>query len=143
MELKDRVKEALLARFKHQNGELNYSEASRALKTSRQTIMNWVTGSAKEIKDKNLRAIERETGYSKDWVSVEQGSRFVDENAIREPQPHYRPPTIDSRKLEKQLRILSKALKSAKEGKIPANDMDLITGILEKVLSETDGDSIR
>lgn len=68
MNMSDRIKIALSSKFMKKNGSINIMAAANAIGVSRQAVMGWINNDVSEIKDSNLRSIERVTGYSKEWI---------------------------------------------------------------------------
>lgn len=87
MNMSARIKTALLSKFIHQDGKVNYSSAAKAIGVTRQAIMHWVNHSPNEIKVSNIVKLSEVTGYSQNWLVT--GTVSNDQIAMMESTPSY------------------------------------------------------
>ena len=76
MKLNERIKEALLSKFKKKNGSINIMAASKSIGVSRQAIMYWLNSETVELAPKNLKKLESATGYKTEWIAYERGNKY-------------------------------------------------------------------
>ena len=79
MQLKDRIKEAMLA------AGLTKAAFSRATKASPGAITQWLSGETKSLKAETALAIESATGYRAGWIVDGKGNKFPLNNVENKP----------------------------------------------------------
>ena len=75
MKLNERIKEALLSKFKKKDGSINIMAASKSIGVSRQAIMYWLDGETVELAPKNIKKLEAATDYKTEWIAYERGNK--------------------------------------------------------------------